>query len=57
MNFNAVERVVEFMELEEEAPTITDKRPPKEVIIIYYFSRLICSKWLFFYIVAIERRY
>jgi hypothetical protein len=44
MNFNAVERVVEFMELEEEAPTITDKRPPKEVIIMNAFSLLICCK-------------
>ncbi|KAG2227320.1 hypothetical protein INT45_004275 [Circinella minor] len=28
MNFNAVERVVEFMEMDQEAPAITDVRPP-----------------------------
>ncbi|KAI8149056.1 P-loop containing nucleoside triphosphate hydrolase protein [Fennellomyces sp. T-0311] len=28
MSFNAVERVVEFMEMEQEAPAITDVRPP-----------------------------
>lgn len=31
MSFNAVERVVEFMEIEQESPAITDKRPPPEV--------------------------
>ncbi|GAA5817685.1 hypothetical protein MFLAVUS_011236 [Mucor flavus] len=30
MSFNAVERVVEFMEIEQESPAITDKRPPPE---------------------------
>ncbi|KAI9485487.1 MAG: hypothetical protein EXX96DRAFT_545289 [Benjaminiella poitrasii] len=29
MSFNAVERVVEFMEIEQESPTITDVRPPR----------------------------
>ncbi|KAI7849482.1 P-loop containing nucleoside triphosphate hydrolase protein, partial [Circinella umbellata] len=28
MSFNAVERVVEFMEMDQEAPAITDVRPP-----------------------------
>ncbi|KAI7862036.1 P-loop containing nucleoside triphosphate hydrolase protein [Spinellus fusiger] len=28
MNFNSVERVVEFMEMEQEAPSITNVRPP-----------------------------
>ncbi|KAG0164899.1 hypothetical protein DFQ28_008804 [Apophysomyces sp. BC1034] len=28
MNFNAIERVVEFMEMDQEAPAFTDKRPP-----------------------------
>lgn len=31
MNFNSVERVVEFLEMDQEAPTTTDVRPPKEV--------------------------
>lgn len=31
MSFNSVERVVEFLEIDQEAPTITDIRPPKEV--------------------------
>ncbi|EPB91889.1 hypothetical protein HMPREF1544_01183 [Mucor circinelloides 1006PhL] len=30
MNFNSVERVVEFLEMDQEAPTITDVKPPKE---------------------------
>ena len=31
MNFNAVERVVEFMEMDREAPAVTDVRPPSLV--------------------------
>lgn len=31
MSFNAVERVVEFMEMDQEAPAITELRPPNEV--------------------------
>ena len=31
MNFNSVERVVEFMEMDQEAPAITDVRPPPSV--------------------------
>lgn len=31
MSFNAVERVVEFMEMDQEAPAITDVRPPANV--------------------------
>lgn len=31
MSFNAIERVVEFMEMDQEAPTITQLRPPTEV--------------------------
>ncbi|KAG2235533.1 hypothetical protein INT48_003096 [Thamnidium elegans] len=30
MNFNSVERVVEFLEMDQEAPTITDIRPPTD---------------------------
>ncbi|KAL7329191.1 hypothetical protein PS15p_207334 [Mucor circinelloides] len=30
MSFNAVERVVEFMEMDQEAPAITELRPPYE---------------------------
>ncbi|CAO3621789.1 unnamed protein product [Mucor fragilis] len=30
MSFNAVERVVEFMEMDQEAPAITEVRPPHE---------------------------
>ncbi|KAI8979516.1 hypothetical protein BDF20DRAFT_906115 [Mycotypha africana] len=30
MSFNAVERVVEFMEMDQEAPSITELRPPAE---------------------------
>ncbi|GAN05655.1 multidrug resistance-associated ABC transporter [Mucor ambiguus] len=30
MSFNAVERVVEFMEIDQEAPAITQVRPPQE---------------------------
>ncbi|KAI8378125.1 P-loop containing nucleoside triphosphate hydrolase protein [Choanephora cucurbitarum] len=30
MSFNAVERVVEFMEMDQEAPAITQLRPPSE---------------------------
>ncbi|CEP08484.1 hypothetical protein [Parasitella parasitica] len=30
MSFNAVERVVEFMEMDQEAPAITELRPPAE---------------------------
>ncbi|KAI8640841.1 P-loop containing nucleoside triphosphate hydrolase protein [Parasitella parasitica] len=30
MSFNAVERVVEFMEMDQEAPAITELRPPPE---------------------------
>lgn len=33
MSFNAVERVVEFMEIEQESPPITSLRPPPHVII------------------------
>lgn len=35
MSFNSVERVVEFLEMDQEAPTITDVRPPKEVSLIF----------------------
>ncbi|KAG2202200.1 hypothetical protein INT47_002119 [Mucor saturninus] len=31
MNFNSVERVVEFLEMEQESPTITNIRPPSNV--------------------------
>lgn len=31
MNFNSVERVVEFLEMEQESPSITDIRPPSNV--------------------------
>lgn len=31
MSFNAVERVVEFMEMDQEAPAITRLRAPAEV--------------------------
>lgn len=31
MSFNAVERVVEFMEIEQESPPITTLRPPPHV--------------------------
>lgn len=31
MSFNAVERVVEFMEIEQESPAITALRPPAHV--------------------------
>jgi hypothetical protein len=31
MSFNAVERVVEFMEIDQESPAITELRPPLEV--------------------------
>lgn len=34
MSFNAVERVVEFMEMDQEAPVITELRPPENVRII-----------------------
>ena len=30
-SFNAVERVVEYMQIEQEAPRITDTRPPVDV--------------------------
>ncbi|KAI8638609.1 P-loop containing nucleoside triphosphate hydrolase protein [Parasitella parasitica] len=30
MSFNSVERVVEFLEIDQEAPTIADFRPPKQ---------------------------
>ncbi|GAN05680.1 ABC bile acid transporter, the ATP-binding cassette [Mucor ambiguus] len=30
MNFNSVERVVEFLEMDQEAPTATDVKPPLE---------------------------
>ncbi|KAI7895791.1 P-loop containing nucleoside triphosphate hydrolase protein [Mucor mucedo] len=30
MSFNAVERIVEFLEMDQEAPSITDVRPPSE---------------------------
>ncbi|OAD04591.1 hypothetical protein MUCCIDRAFT_139587 [Mucor lusitanicus CBS 277.49] len=30
MNFNSVERVVEFLEMDQEAPTVTDVKPPLE---------------------------
>jgi hypothetical protein len=33
MSFNAVERVVEFMEMDQEAPAITQLRPPSDVSI------------------------
>lgn len=31
MNFNSVERVVEFLEMDQEAPTVTDVKPSPEV--------------------------
>lgn len=31
MNFNSVERVAEFMEMDQEAPAVTDVRPPSLV--------------------------
>lgn len=31
MSFNAVERVVEFMEMDQEAPAVTELRPPSNV--------------------------
>jgi ABC-type multidrug transport system fused ATPase/permease subunit len=30
MSFNAVERIIEFMEMDQEAPAITDLRPPPQ---------------------------
>jgi ABC-type multidrug transport system fused ATPase/permease subunit len=30
MSFNSVERIIEFMEMDQEAPTITDLRPPPQ---------------------------
>jgi hypothetical protein len=35
MSFNAVERVVEFMEMYQEAPSVTQLKPPTEVYIVY----------------------
>jgi hypothetical protein len=35
MSFNAVERVVEFMEIEQEPAAITALRPPAHVILFY----------------------
>lgn len=31
LSFNAVERVVEFMEMDQEAPAIIEPRPPASV--------------------------
>lgn len=51
MSFNAVERVVEFMEIEQESPAITDKRPPPEVSCYCYcfcytlLNFLLKKKW------------
>lgn len=28
MNFNSIERVAEFMEMDQEGPAVTDVRPP-----------------------------
>ena len=36
MNFNAVERVAEFMEMDQEAPAITDVRPPSSVCLLSF---------------------
>ena len=33
MDFNSVERVVEFLDMDQEAPTITDIRTPTNVTI------------------------
>jgi hypothetical protein len=35
LSFNAVERVVEFMEMDQEAPAIVEPRPPASVSIIW----------------------
>lgn len=45
MSFNAVERVVEFLEMDQEAPSITNIRPPSEVltILVYSFYLYICK--------------
>ena len=44
MNFNAVERVVEFMEMDQEAPAITDVRPPSLVdVFSFKYIRLIIN--------------
>lgn len=39
MSFNAVERVVEFMEMDQEAPDVTELRPPPDVSIILHAPR------------------
>lgn len=31
LSFNAVERIVEFMEMDQEAPAIVEPRPPASV--------------------------
>lgn len=54
MSFNAVERVVEFMEIEQESPAITDKRPPPEVsnekaFIGYYFHGFYTYRYTFIF--------
>jgi rhodanese-related sulfurtransferase len=45
MSFNSVERVVEFLEMDQEAPTITDVRPPSEVssLELYLITLLLIS--------------
>jgi hypothetical protein len=35
LSFNAVERVVEFMEMDQEAPAIVEPRPPASVSTIW----------------------
>lgn len=36
MSFNAVERIVEYLELDQEAPPITEIRPSSEVSPLFF---------------------
>jgi hypothetical protein len=40
MSYTAIERVVEFLEMDQEAEKITDTRPPSEVTLISYVPLL-----------------
>ncbi len=46
MSFNAVERIVELMEIEQEPPAITNLRPPTEVCIYIFIYIYILFDWL-----------
>lgn len=40
MSFNAVERVVEFMEIEQEPPAIAALRPPQNVNTCFILKKI-----------------